>query len=344
DTSDHYLDPNDPLNDTDRSGNHYSNGESRLTPEYEWNGWEKVYRTKKQYRHRSRAPPDAGPSSSESFQSPDGEVGSTEAQEMDIDSGEAHDSRPTPNLSGEVLTESLPSPETSDHPTALPSEAGGHAVLASSNAPLSPSPTGHLSEVQPTITTPSSLALPGSPSGLPAPVVCGLDPPPSSEAPRPLSPGSAADAPPVALGLPPLARPNPTSPAPPPMPVAPMEDDIFEDASHQLPSQPTSPGPPDLVTELNNLRAVMIAHPVDQPRSPDAGFRMAAFSSPRPTFVERLRAEGLASAQAAPSVRGIRATARQQVTPPSPQPPPYDVWGFRRPLTLSGGDATQSPS
>ena len=37
----HYLDPNDPLNDTDRSGNHYSNGDSRETPEYEWNGWEK---------------------------------------------------------------------------------------------------------------------------------------------------------------------------------------------------------------------------------------------------------------------------------------------------------------
>lgn len=25
-----------------RSGNHYSNGESRLTPEFEWNGWENV--------------------------------------------------------------------------------------------------------------------------------------------------------------------------------------------------------------------------------------------------------------------------------------------------------------
>lgn len=45
-----YMDPNDLLNDTEQSGDHYSNGDSRLTPEYEWNGWEKVYRTKKPAR------------------------------------------------------------------------------------------------------------------------------------------------------------------------------------------------------------------------------------------------------------------------------------------------------
>lgn len=32
---------------TSRSGNHYSNGDSRLTPEYEWNGWENVPRHKR---------------------------------------------------------------------------------------------------------------------------------------------------------------------------------------------------------------------------------------------------------------------------------------------------------
>lgn len=31
-------------------GNYYSKGESRITPLYEWNGWEKVYRTKKSNR------------------------------------------------------------------------------------------------------------------------------------------------------------------------------------------------------------------------------------------------------------------------------------------------------
>lgn len=35
---------------TSRSGNHYSNGDSRETPEWEWNGWEKVPRHKKAVR------------------------------------------------------------------------------------------------------------------------------------------------------------------------------------------------------------------------------------------------------------------------------------------------------
>lgn len=41
-----YLDPNYPFNDTDISVNYYSNGESRLAPDYEWNGWKK-YRGQK---------------------------------------------------------------------------------------------------------------------------------------------------------------------------------------------------------------------------------------------------------------------------------------------------------
>ena len=41
---------------TDFSGNHYENGEERLTPEYEWNGWEKVPRHK--HSQRDRAPGD----------------------------------------------------------------------------------------------------------------------------------------------------------------------------------------------------------------------------------------------------------------------------------------------
>lgn len=42
DPSKYCLDPNDPHNETGRIGNHYTNDESRLTPEYEWNMWEKV--------------------------------------------------------------------------------------------------------------------------------------------------------------------------------------------------------------------------------------------------------------------------------------------------------------
>lgn len=55
-SNDHYLDPLAPHNDTDRSGNHYSNGDSCMTPEYEWNGFKKVYRTKKPYRGPAARP------------------------------------------------------------------------------------------------------------------------------------------------------------------------------------------------------------------------------------------------------------------------------------------------
>ena len=42
------LDPRSGDSQISRSRNHYSNGDSRLTPAYEWNNWEKVARHKKQ--------------------------------------------------------------------------------------------------------------------------------------------------------------------------------------------------------------------------------------------------------------------------------------------------------
>ncbi|OAE29402.1 hypothetical protein AXG93_2090s1080 [Marchantia polymorpha subsp. ruderalis] len=46
------LGQHDPLTHTARSENYYSNGECQVTPDLEWNGWERVRRTKKPFRHR----------------------------------------------------------------------------------------------------------------------------------------------------------------------------------------------------------------------------------------------------------------------------------------------------
>lgn len=95
--SDHYLDPNNPHNHTDRSGNHYSNGESRLTPEYEWNGWEKVYRTKKPYRCTAPRPLLGNPLGTSSHSS-DIMGGRDELQAMDVDSGDEQITAPPASM------------------------------------------------------------------------------------------------------------------------------------------------------------------------------------------------------------------------------------------------------
>lgn len=100
-----YYDPNDSHNDTSRSGNHYSNGESRLTPLYKWNGWEKVYRTKKPYRYRPRNPhPLSLPSTDESALVDDA---STTA--MDVDSEGKMQSEGTDNPTSVDSQDSQPS-------------------------------------------------------------------------------------------------------------------------------------------------------------------------------------------------------------------------------------------
>lgn len=40
--------------DKERSLNHYFNGDFKLTPEYKWNGWEKVHRKKKKKKTTRR--------------------------------------------------------------------------------------------------------------------------------------------------------------------------------------------------------------------------------------------------------------------------------------------------
>lgn len=346
--SEPYLDPNDPHNDTDRSGNHYSNGESRLTPEYEWNGWEKVYRTKKPYRfndgHMYRA---AASTSSDSLNFP-GEVTSARGghHEMEVDSEDepaaaSADASLSPGMTslssspagltrGQQACNPGLSPPTSDSAHVEP------ALYLGTQAALGPLETGPLSGAGqrgeppgPTMSTrpPDSLTSSSTPEMQP-----------TSSGPGQLAGITAGTPMQQQLSTHALAPVATASLLPA------VEEDIFEDASPRLHSRSESLRA--RAQSPSRTLATTHADPStsDQPGDLVSNGRMLVPSPQHTTLPPRPSTEGGAMGISPASLRGLRAAARQRVTQPSSQPPSYDVWGFRRAIPPSDGDARSSPS
>lgn len=321
-----YLDPNDPHNQTDRSGNHYSNGKSRQTPLYKWNGWEKVYRTKKPYR------------------GPPLPMDKDTSTDMDVDSVGNYDPQPggnpAPASSSDIQILNLP---PSPIPLSIDSEVIAAPVpevpqqgarYSGSNQPASPPAQGS-GQTVPLIPASAHQPSPRPPDGIPAQAEPGQDHSPDS---TDRSPSTHPPLPPAAAVAPP-AHPAVEHPL-----LSIGEEEFFEDAAQLLPATPTSP--------LMVRRALASFLSLDTDASPD-------ITSPNPLPAIQPHGDALLPAQLADplvdppsatpqslgsSLRSLRAAAR--LRPPSSstlRSPPYDVWGFRRPDNTSGGDA-HSPS
>lgn len=322
-----YYDPNDSHNDTSRSGNHYSNGESRETPLYEWNGWEKVYRTKKPYRYRPRNPQAPFiPSTSESAL-----IDDTATSDMEVDSdGHAHGGG----------TQQTPEGDNQESP---PSHINWDPAIPSTNSdslgftPVQETPSDDLGDRE--LSSPSTATMTpvmGSEPGAGGENLLSAHGQPRME--------TAAS-----QQLQQQVKPSPR------VADSNIQESLvghsdslgvpenFVDAAHHLSSQPSSPEKTGSqpVPHFDSGPGETSATGAARPRPHAQGFAGRILS-----FLEANTSQaGDRSRHVHPnsSMRGLRAAARQVVTTLPTRPPAYDVWGFRKSPPESGGD-TSFPS
>lgn len=212
-----------------RSRNHYSNGDSRLTPEFEWNGWENVCREKLPRHHdsRPRLQPDPSPPSES-----DEEITSPLAIDMEIDSGNlTHPKEASPSFPEGYIPLELPPAR------GCPSRATSETEAQSSR----PNP-----RLTPSVEPPDTALASGA--GLPTAT---KDPAHTS----PTLAGSQANRS-MPIRSPSMEKEHPASSSSHPVasnastcttpPDAPAEEEAFEDATPQLPEPSSPPAPPSL--------------------------------------------------------------------------------------------------
>lgn len=104
---------------------------------------------------------------------------------------------------------------------------------------------------------------------------------------------------------------------------------------HHLTSRPGSLGPNENAAWVDARRAKFDPHVKALDGSFILDYRMSAFPSPiTPSpFKNMLKTVTLITGPS--SLRGLRTSAHQPMTPPFSQPPEYDVWGFGRPIPIS---------
>lgn len=300
-----------------RSGNHYSNGESRLTPEFEWNGWESVSREKHPRRILPRPQLQLAPSPGTESEY---DTTSPLVAHMEIDSDASNNSQDSASSFPEGYI-----------PLEIPGITERHDM---ENVDVVETPL-HPRESHPI----SSGTLPKSPDPNLGPTVADADtitqglshtkPPAHQQEPScVLQSGSGTMASSNSIQA--------TQPEAPQRldPDQPVDEEDFEDATPQLP-EPSSPPPhPGVAIES---------------RRPALGELDGNTS-----LCLRSESSSPALALGIGSIKSLRAAARLRVSSntsaaPTPSPTPtrsaYDLWGFRRAAltTSSDGDAIVSP-
>lgn len=337
DESSPHLDTDDPLNDTSRSSDHYSNGESRDTPPYEWNGWKRTYRTKKPSRgldQPSSSPPE-----------PHTETGSRQ-EAMEVDRIEQ--SRPAGvNIAARLIRAAMADPRLNQGRGLINSETDSNQPGQDQGAQPVPPVTGTLSHHDQRDVIASSLtqqgesalldiqSIRGTPLNQDSRLAQGSDD--LNSRPSLMHPASTLS---QRLDSPRASDPSRHNFNEP----IPGDDDFFEDAAHSLPSRPASPTAirRDLAAFLDLELPAQGAPQQDPSEGPSCPQTAPEIPSSQITAAAAsIQGSGLDSAAppTVSSIRGLRAAARMRTQASNTRSPSYDVWGFRRSISDGAGEA-----